>query len=80
MCSIGGCPAVFRVLAAEACAWGTCPTVATDGKSLIIIGKAVTQEDFPELAGRIGADERAVAISPDLIRKALGVELNGEQG
>ena len=39
---------------------------------MAIIGKAVTEQDYPELAGRIGPDEQAIEISAELVREALG--------
>jgi hypothetical protein len=51
----------------------SCPAVLeTDNGKLAIIGKSVTEQDYPELAGRIGPDEYAIEISADLVRKALG--------
>jgi hypothetical protein len=51
----------------------SCPAVLeTDDGKLAIIGKSVTEQDYPELAGRIGPDEYAIEISADLVRKALG--------
>ena len=49
-----------------------CPAVLeTDDGQLAIIGKAVTEQDYPELAGRIGPDEQVVEISAELVKAAL---------
>lgn len=50
----------------------SCPAVlATHDGKLAVIGKAVTEQDYPELAGRIGPDEQAIEISAELVREAL---------
>lgn len=50
----------------------SCPAVlATHDGKLAVIGKAVTEQDYPELAGRIGPDEQAIEISAELVMEAL---------
>jgi hypothetical protein len=81
------CPAVYEVLAEEACAATgscpavlaekacdiatSCPTVLDSGSDLIIIGKRVAYKEDAELKHRVGPDEWAVRISRDLVKQAL---------
>jgi hypothetical protein len=57
------------------CAIGTCPAVFDDGENINIIGKRVTEADYPELAGRIGPDEAAVVIDAALLEEAMAGRL-----
>jgi hypothetical protein len=73
------CPAIFLVRKGDNkleeltpdCALGSCPTVYKDGDKYVIIGKRVTETDYPDLKGRIGESEGAVEIDLDLILKAI---------
>ena len=66
-CTLVECPAIFTTK----CHLGHCPAIAKDGNNYIIIGKIVTVDDHPELAGRIGDGEAAVEIPAELIDEAV---------
>ena len=69
-CQTLHCPAVYEVLADEACVGGGCPTVLQDGTDYVIVGATVSPDE-PALSGKVGPGESVVRISAELVRNAI---------